>query len=391
MGECGEQEDVMPELSVIVPLYNTEKYISQCLSSILNQTFSDIEVIVVDDGSTDRSGVICEEFAITDKRLKVIHQQNQGVIRARYNGLRLSTSEYVVFVDSDDFVNKEAYIYAVPAMQRSVDAVLFEISRYYDEDNQKIEPNCMQAGKYDRKRIETEIYPKLIWDFEKQRFGMEMQLGVNIIKRELLLSQYEKIVDKKFWYGEDISIIYPLYKKYKNIEIIDKCYYQHRQRQEICWPYVSAPQYFDGLYELYRYLLSEFTEQEEHYQWRKQIEYFYMSAVELKKAAYGDKINKKHYLFPFTKVAYQQNVVLYGAGAVGKEYYRQLMELDYCKNLVWVDKNYDFLSRPEVVSPETILETEFDKLVIALENKDIRRQIRNDLISRGIEAEKIVF
>jgi glycosyltransferase involved in cell wall biosynthesis len=380
----------MAELSVIVPLCNTEKYISQCLSSILNQTFSDIEVIVVDDGSTDRSGAICDEYAKVDKRVKVIHQQNQGVIRARYNGLRLSTSRYVVFVDSDDFLNKEAYIYAVSAMQCGVDAVLFGINRYYDENNQKIELSCMQAGNYDRKRIETEIYPKLIWDLEKQTFGMEMQLGVNIIKRELLLSQYEKIVDKKFWYGEDIAVIYPLYKKYENIEIIDKCYYQHRQRQGICWPYVSAPQFFDGLYELYCYLLSEFTEEEEHYQWRKQIDYFYMMAVGLKKAAYGEEINGKGWLFPFTQVACQQSVVLYGAGAVGKEYHRQLMELDYCKNLVWVDKNYAFLSKPEIVAPETILETEFDKLVIALENKDICRQIRDDLISMGIEAEKIV-
>ena len=80
----------MPELSIIVPVYNVEKYLEKCLDSILNQTFQDFEAILIDDGSTDRSGIICDEYADRDKRFKVIHQNNRGVSAARNAGLYIA-------------------------------------------------------------------------------------------------------------------------------------------------------------------------------------------------------------------------------------------------------------------------------------------------------------
>ena len=93
-----------PLLSVIVPVYKAEKYIHKCISSILNQTFKDLELILVDDGSPDNSGVICDEYATKDSRVKVFHQENGGVCVARNTGLDNATGEYVFFVDSDDYI-----------------------------------------------------------------------------------------------------------------------------------------------------------------------------------------------------------------------------------------------------------------------------------------------
>lgn len=93
----------MPKISIIIPVYKVEKYIEECLNSILNQTFTDFEVILVDDGSPDNSGAICDKYAEADHRFRVIHKENEGVGAARNTGLDIAQGKYVVFVDSDDF------------------------------------------------------------------------------------------------------------------------------------------------------------------------------------------------------------------------------------------------------------------------------------------------
>ena len=96
-------------ISVIVPVYNVEKYIRNCLDSIINQTYKDLEIILVDDGSTDNSGAICDEYAQKDSRIKVIHKQNGGQSSARNVGLKNATGEFIGFVDSDDTIELNAY------------------------------------------------------------------------------------------------------------------------------------------------------------------------------------------------------------------------------------------------------------------------------------------
>lgn len=93
----------MPAISVIIPVYNTEKYLPQCLDSVLMQSFADFEIIAVDDGSTDASGRICDEYAFRDSRIRVFHQKNQGVSSARNQALAEAVGEYVIFLDSDDY------------------------------------------------------------------------------------------------------------------------------------------------------------------------------------------------------------------------------------------------------------------------------------------------
>ena len=91
------------KFSIIVPVYNVEKYLEECVSSILKQDFTDYEVILVDDGSTDSSGIMCDEIAKTHRNFKVVHQQNSGVSVARNIGLSTALGEYIIFLDSDDF------------------------------------------------------------------------------------------------------------------------------------------------------------------------------------------------------------------------------------------------------------------------------------------------
>ena len=99
----------MPKISVIVPVFNVEKYLKDCLDSIIKQSIQDIEIILVDDGSEDSSGQICDQYAEIDDRIKVIHKTNGGLSDARNCGLRVASAQYVGFIDSDDCVDLNFY------------------------------------------------------------------------------------------------------------------------------------------------------------------------------------------------------------------------------------------------------------------------------------------
>ncbi|MCK9169268.1 MAG: glycosyltransferase [Treponema sp.] len=124
-----------PLLSIIVPVYNVEQYISRCLDSILIQSFSDLECIIVDDGSTDNSGNICDSYAKRDKRFQVIHKKNEGVAIARKTGFNISTGSYIHFFDSDDWLYNNIYstIFSISSYN-IYDEIIFGYSRI-DENN----------------------------------------------------------------------------------------------------------------------------------------------------------------------------------------------------------------------------------------------------------------
>ena len=97
----------LPLISIIIPVYNVKDYLAKCLHSICEQTYKNLEIIVVDDGSSDGSGELCDQFALTDSRIKVFHQENQGQSCARNKGLAIAKGEYIGFVDSDDWIEDE--------------------------------------------------------------------------------------------------------------------------------------------------------------------------------------------------------------------------------------------------------------------------------------------
>ena len=98
-----------PLVSIIIPVYNVEKYLDKCLDSVVNQTYTNLEIILVDDGSPDRCPAICDEWKSRDSRIKVIHQPNGGLSRARNAGLKIATGEFIGFVDSDDWIEPDMY------------------------------------------------------------------------------------------------------------------------------------------------------------------------------------------------------------------------------------------------------------------------------------------
>ena len=143
-----------PLVSVIVPVYNTERYLERCLESIASQTYTDLEVIIVDDGSTDRSPEICQHYVALDSRFTYHRQENQGVSAARNAGLDRATGQYVSIVDSDDWLEPDLYAVALAAIQKQAVEVLF--FEYFVDTNNQIrahrEYDDSSYGTLDRRR-----------------------------------------------------------------------------------------------------------------------------------------------------------------------------------------------------------------------------------------------
>lgn len=152
----------MLKLSVIVPVYKAEKYLKRCLDSILGQTYRNIEVILVDDGSPDNCPQICEQYQKADKRVQVIHQPNAGVAVARNSGMEIATGDYLTFVDSDDYLEKEMYISMVQVIEKyHCDVVMCDCVKEF-KDHTELYTHDIRPGYYDRTQLRKEYYPHLL-------------------------------------------------------------------------------------------------------------------------------------------------------------------------------------------------------------------------------------
>lgn len=126
----------MGKISIVVPIYNVESYVEKCIESILNQSFNDFDLILVDDGSTDRCGEICDTYAIKDIRVKVVHKKNGGLSSARNAGIEIAQGKYIAFVDGDDFIHKDMYkILYNEIIQNDSDIVICDFKKVYNEND----------------------------------------------------------------------------------------------------------------------------------------------------------------------------------------------------------------------------------------------------------------
>lgn len=153
----------MPKVSIVVPVYKTEKYLQRCVDSILVQTLTDIEIILVDDGSPDNCPSLCDEIASKESRVRVVHKTNGGLSSARNAGIEVATGKYIGFVDSDDTINENMYASLLEIIEReNVDFVMSDYNRILDNGESYIKTLDIRAGRYCKEDIKNEIFPNLI-------------------------------------------------------------------------------------------------------------------------------------------------------------------------------------------------------------------------------------
>lgn len=212
-------------ISVIVPVYNTSKYLKKCVASLTSQTYHNLEIILVDDGSTDGSGAICDELAEFDSRIVVIHKTNGGPTSAMKSGTFASHGEYLNYIDSDDWVDINMIEEMVNCLQGSNKEIIS--SDYVIEKDSGEKTYCYQGlrpGIYERTDIESKVIPCLL-GYENRRIIMSRCM--KLISRQLILDNIH-YTDDSVLMGDDMTVLLPTIMDAERIVIMDhKAYYHY--------------------------------------------------------------------------------------------------------------------------------------------------------------------
>lgn len=204
----------MPKVSIIVPVYKAEAYLHRCVDSILAQTFTDWELLLIDDGSLDKSGEICDEYTKKDSRIRVIHKKNSGVAAARQDGLELSQGEYIIHADSDDWMEPQTLLelYTV-AQQEKADVVLCDYYIVNGDFKTYVKQKPTQISNNDR----------IIKDFTRNLLG---SLWNKLVRRECIL-KYNVHFIPEINYSEDLLFCYQLFVNPVKTVYLGKAFYNY--------------------------------------------------------------------------------------------------------------------------------------------------------------------
>ncbi len=215
------EEDIL--YSIIVPIYKVENYLKQCVESLINQTYKNLEIILVDDGSPDRCPAICNDFAKSDNRIKVIHKKNGGLVSARKAGAEVSTGEYVFCVDGDDFVARDMVEKVHNVIKNcEVDVIAFGFYKDIEENENKIQ---FEYGYYDKERIKAQIFPYLVEHKSAKYFPNAIVWKA--YKRDIYVKE-QLSIDNSIKIGEDLVCTKALISKVNSMYIMEDCFYFYR-------------------------------------------------------------------------------------------------------------------------------------------------------------------
>lgn len=380
-------------LSVIVPVYNASASLQKCVESIINQTYKELEIILVDDGSTDDSGAICESLVKRDIRVKVCHTANHGSMAARNHGVELAQGRMITFVDSDDWIEADMYSHMISMYGRyEVDMISSGLIFDYTNGIRTMEYDLIPEGVYDKIQIEHKIIPVMMYDAGKHRRAVTPSVCTKIINKDLWREVLQRS-DSRITYGEDAAISYLCLAKSERAAFTNRVWYHYCVRND-SMVHSFHIHSFEEIKIFADYMENAFREQgiwdQMKVQLKEYIKYFLYPAID---AVYSIKLGEPVYLFPYELVKAGSRVVIYGAGKIGRAYRKNLEKTNYALMEAWVDRAYKkYSSLGEKISdPAVISKLCFDYIVIAIENDEIAKMIRADLMNAGISGNKIVW
>ncbi len=436
----------MIKVSVVIPVYNEEKYLRQCLDSIQNQTLKEIEIILVDDGSTDSSVSIIKEYVDKDSRFQLRQQRNLYAGMARNNGMKDARGEYIIFLDADDFfietMLEELYIRAIETRADVVicDTYIFdektkEISEptWYLKDN--LIPREMEVFSY--RDIPDYIFQITIpvpWNkLIRKEFIIEANIHFQSIKRNndiffgsiaMVCAERISLLAKRLLYYRcnnidslqgmrEENISYDFYTALINVkkELIKRKLYKTlyisfaNKALSSCINFLKRQIYLKNFRSLYNFLKSKaFTDlgikelnKENIYSEYEYQEYMKILDFSIEEYLFSYFIknlgDRCRFPFPYEKIGTMKNIAIYGAGVVGKAYWSQLIQVNYYTLIAWFDKNYIKYKEQglPVIAPEKINKYEFDIIVIAIEDRTVARSVYHYIKEQGIKEEKIIY
>lgn len=386
-------------ISIIVPIYNIAAYLDQCIESILGQTYTDLEIILVDDGSTDGCYQICEEYRQKDSRIVLVHKENGGLVSARKAGLRVASGEYIAWVDGDDWIEPDMYerMYG-ELIRQNADVVM--CGRYEDTGKAGKEVfHGVLEGRYGKQELMRHIYPKMIAGGEFFEWKIFPSLWDKLFHREMM-ERFLPEVDERITMGEDAACVYPALLHADSIYVMRECLYHYRQttssmvktvqdhekeREQLGVLYSSVNRVFEKYKDIFD--LRE--------QWLKYVLFLMIPRADGLYRGY-DELD---YLFPFSEVQRGSDIILYGAGTYGQRLYAYLKKTGFCNVVLWLDRNYAALREMglEVQPPAAMEHSDCSTVVIANTYEKSRKGLCEELMKKYPDKkicmidEKLIF
>lgn len=393
MGKVKEvrMEENDPLVSVIVPVYNVAAYLEECLISIIDQTYKSLEIILVDDGSEDGSGGICDVYAGRDSRIKVLHQENRGVVMARRSGVGQAAGDYICFIDADDRIDSSMIAFF---MENIGECDLITSACFHENafGTYEIWRDALEPGIYKEERLKY-LIDNMILYHNLPEVGLQPYIVIKMYRAELAKSVIAK-VEPNISYSEDRDFLYQCVLNAKAVRITHDCFYYYRYREDSAMHKVNK-NFLHDLNRLYLSLERAFEVHEQKESLMRQLQKFITMRLysTAKFMDFFPGIGLEGYVFPFSDIENGSRVVLYGAGNVGQAYYWQICRQKLLKIILWVDKDWKKYEKQsiQVSSPEILGEYDYAYLIIAVKGKELADEIRISLIQQGVSKEKILW
>ncbi len=376
-------------ISIIVLIYRVEAYLSQCIYSIMNQTYRNIEIILVDDGSDDGCSDMCDMFAEKDSRIKVIHKKNGGIDDARKAGILASTGKYVGYVDGDDWIDPNMYerlMYYIETFH--VDIVESGVIDSWG-DVEKRRVSFFEEGCYKDEKFSEVIGPRVLYSGKFFQHGLSPYLVTKLFLKEKLL-KYQMMPEPSNNIVDDTMCTFPCIIESRSLYITHECYYHYRVREDSA-KRLTRKDIAPMVMKCYRDWAGRFEGARPNDNMERQIQYFTMYLLIAKAIHVFDNAESEFYLSPFGKIKKQEKIILYGAGTVGIHLEHYIKNVPGNHLVYWADCNYEQLGRTlNVHDPRKIMELEFDYIIISILTAPAVESARRDLINLGVPAYKIL-
>jgi len=375
-------------ISIIVPAYNVEKFLPTCIDSIITQTFTNFELILVNDGSTDSSAEICNFYAEKDNRIKVVHQENKGLVNARKSGLSIATSKYVLYIDGDDYVESDFCEKLVKeTINFDADIVIGGYIRNYRGRMITIK-NIIPAGRYENKEVEK-IWEKMIYTGDFFSHGISTYSWGKLFKRDILFP-IQMSIPSNITIGEDAACVYPFISQVNKLVITDECKYHYVQHQSsMLKTFSNIKSEIEKLSSLFSFMLDFFREHKYFDIFYLQLKPYFLSQLMIRSGGLLKNSIGDNFLIG-NLVKLNEKIAIYNSGTFGQQIYRRLLEEKF-ENVIWIDEDADLCNEDQlpVHDPKILKSLDFDKIFIASLNPIYINRIQNELLKLGYSNKKI--
>ena len=376
-----------PLISVIVPIYMIDRYVGLCIESIINQTYRNLEIILVDDGGKDRCPEICDLYKSKDDRIKVIHKPNGGLVSARKTGLQQSNGYYVTYVDGDDWIGP-GFIEGLytAASTSNADMVCAGFTRDLFTKSASF-ANYLPSGIYEGEKLK-ELWKNMASALPYYRPGISTYVWNKLFRREILLDT-QSAVDNRISIGEDGAVTYPALLKCSKVAVIDNVAYHYRQREDSMLKQSSGySAEAQKLRYLYDFLIRWAEKTPEEYGIKNQIIDYVLSIAIMRS---GGRLPADDYS-TFDSAYYGKDVVIYSAGTFGQQLVNRFRETEHCNVVSWIDDDYWEYRRCclDVDPVESVTSLSFDYVLVASVDGLVSDKAKRRLMDLGVGSNKIL-